>query len=161
VFVLSVSPIGFEEDAGRNLMQYVTCTVANHGRTPAIIEGLWIGSNVDPYSPQSPMLADDANSLLISSILAAGERREGIRYYFPSGMDWKGEYDPETPYPEGEDYPDYFVPAIEDNEDLFFWIRIVYRGAFTSGHETSSCWRYNRTTRRFGQHGGAEFNYLR
>jgi hypothetical protein len=162
LFVLSISSITYELDPGDYPMQCITYTVVNHGQTPAIIDRFRIGASVDRLRPRPPESADDNHPLLLSPVMASGEKREHLVCYLVGEIRWKEYYDPDMHGPGDEpQYPDGFTPVLEDGELLFLCAEIDYHGASTAGHSTSACWRYNPASYQFVQHGGDEYNYIR
>lgn len=134
---------------------FVTYDIANHGKTPAIVENMRASFSTGEVDPETPLRVDEDHSLLISPIMGAGEIRKKLVGQLPDGVattsQWAG----------NNDYYDIEVPNIPNAEDLFFWIRVEYRGAFSRGHESSFCWRFHKGDRLFVQHGGDEYNYVR
>jgi hypothetical protein len=52
------------------------------------------------------------------------------------------------------------LPEIPNEQELFFWIIVRYRGISSAGHETSALWRYEKDSSfTFMQTGGEERNY--
>ncbi len=131
------------------------------GKIPAIIEGAWIGFEIsDRAEPPCPTLLNEDHSLLVAPVLAAGERRDGLREYLPAGMAKgvdRGVYDRLR----GEGLVT-FVPELDlpDGFQLFFRGKITYHGPFTVGHETGALW-FNLAGGQFVQRGGNEYNYSR
>jgi hypothetical protein len=130
---------------------FVTYSVANYGKTPAIIENVRAGFCISESQPEGPTRVDDTNDMLTSPIMEAGERRDKLQEGLPEGI--------ERSLFVGSDGT-YAIPAMKNTEDLFFRIIIDYRGAFTEGHESSFCWRYDKSTAHFVQHGHKDYNYV-
>jgi len=54
----------------------------------------------------------------------------------------------------------YAIPEIKtEGTAWYLWVKVIYRGPFSTGHETSACWRYDMESSQFVQFGGAEYNY--
>jgi hypothetical protein len=84
VFIFGVRGIKQDPSAKEFYIEY---TVANYGKMPAIIEAPHIGFDIsDRGEPPMPPLLHDSHNLMASPILQAGEQREQIRAYFPTGM---------------------------------------------------------------------------
>jgi hypothetical protein len=61
----------------------------------------------------------------------------------------------------GEPIDTYATPDVASGEEFIFRVVIAYRGGFTSGHQTSACWRYSPVNGFFIQYGHEDYNYLR
>ncbi len=152
IFAFGIQRLEADTEYAGGFEPFVTYNVANYGKTPAIIENVRAGFSISKSYPDGPTRVDETHSLLISPILEAGEKREKLLEMFPSGM--------ERTLLRDEDGSVYAIPAMESTEDLFFRIIIDYRGAFTEGHESSFCWRYDKSTAHFVQHGHQDYNYV-
>ena len=146
VFVFDV----YELMAGNPQEQpFVSYTVANHGRTPAIIEDLRaeLVITTEPEPPISAMQVERAHPLLQSPILSPDERRTRVRIEAPAGMSFT---------------PDmvHVIPRLNTQEDLFLFIIVYYRGPFTKGHVSTFCWRYDHASDGFIAFGGQKYNHL-
>jgi hypothetical protein len=130
LFVLSFSSITFEHDPGLNPIQCINYTVVNHGRTPAIIDRFRIDASVDRLKPHPPEPAGDNHPLLLSPVLASGEKREHLVYYLVGEIEWKEYYDSDNP-DDDPHYPEGFTPVLEDGKHLFLWAVVDYHGAST------------------------------
>jgi hypothetical protein len=161
IFILSISEIDFKLDEGGDPIQRITYSVANHGHTPAVIEYMQIGHSINCNQPDVPTLAGNHHPLLISRVIASGQRCEQIAYYINLGVDWRDHYDPDNPSDELQQYPDTYTPILTEDESLYIRIIVGYHGVSSKGHCTSSCWRYNPETRQFIQYGGDDFNFVR
>jgi len=153
VFIYDV--IGIRAGATEHMDGHVPYTVGNFGQTPAIIERVEARISKGD-EPQEPGPETDDHPLVISPFLAAQERRD-IRvqstFWIRGILLLPDIYDANAPK---------FVSAkIDPDENLFVWLRIGYRGATTSGHETSACWRYDQSYGLFVRYGGDEHNYAR
>jgi hypothetical protein len=145
VFIFGVRK--FETERTR-LVPFVRYSVANYGKTPAIImhaaAGISMGSG-----PDLPLRVDDTHQLFTARVVATGY-----------------EYHPDVEAPDGIEFRiigeagrEEVVPQLTGQDDIFVWIVITYRGPFTDHHETSACWRYDGLTNRLIQHGGGDYNY--
>jgi hypothetical protein len=152
VFAFGVRRLEADTERVGGFEPFVTYSVANYGKTPAIIENVRVGFSIGEFHPDGPTRVDDTNDLLISPIMGAGERRDDLIEIFPAGM--------ERTLHRDEAGKAYAIPAMKSAEDLFFRIIIDYRGAFSHGHECGFCWRYNRATGHFVQHGHEDYNYV-
>jgi hypothetical protein len=151
VFAFGVGRLEADTERVGGFEPFVTISVANYGKTPAIIENVRVGFSISATHPEGPIRVDGTHDLLINPIMGAGERRDGLIEIFPTGIE-------RTIVREGE--VAYAIPAMDRTEDLFFRIIIEYRGAFTEGHECGSCWRYDKSTAHFVQHGHKDYNYV-
>jgi hypothetical protein len=141
----------FDQEEPYDFLKY---SIANYGKTPASIEvcNLAIGVGTVP-----PPLATVSvwHSLSISPILTPNEQRNDLSEIVPDTIKTNQYADEHTP-------PGSFtVPILEQGTDFFFWIQIKYDGPFSKGHETSACWRWDRSNDRLTLHGGEAFNYTR
>jgi hypothetical protein len=159
VFIFGVKSILHNKDAGEF---FVTYTVSNFGKLPAIISGAWIDWVIsEKAEPPIPPLLHDGHNLLAAPILEAGEKRGPFRGYMPVGMSTGtiiAQIDDAT-----EEKVKGFIPefAIEDGFDVFFRAVIKYDGPFSNGHETGACWLYMPGSSEFAVRGGDEYNYVR
>ncbi len=151
VFVFGVT--GFKIDKVRpgGLNPHVTFSVANYGKTPAIIERVAFGFSLGA-EPDDLLYADAQFSLVASPIMQAGERRDGLfcdaPEFDPADVGW-------LPLPPPS-------PIIHADGDLLFRVIINYRGPFTRSHETSACWRFEQgVSVNFVLLSGDEYNYQR
>jgi hypothetical protein len=136
---------------------FIEYSVANYGKMPAIIEQASIGIELsDKGEPPMPLNAASDHSLVVSPILAAGERRI-LREYFPLQdndvtfrvtEDRKGE-------PILHAVPHYSSP---EGFDSFFRVVIRYRGPQSTGHETGANWLYQPSF-DFVVGGGTKYNF--
>jgi hypothetical protein len=111
----------------------VTYSVANYGKTPAVIERAQAGLIVAQTLVEPDRLGD-YHSLIVSPILAPGEARHDL----VERLVWDDF---------GNDEDSSIVPNLGDRS-LFFAIIISYHGPFTNGHETRAYWRLNEATGR-------------
>jgi hypothetical protein len=52
------------------------------------------------------------------------------------------------------------VPDLAAGQEFFFQILIKYHGPFSTGHETSVCWRWDMSTLRLNFYNNAAFNFM-
>jgi hypothetical protein len=150
LFIFNVSRLTIEDffnmdegEVGHTLK--ASYDVANHGKIPAIIESLRFNLSVFT-DPLDPNVADYNHPLVITPVLAAGERRADI----PVDIGW-GDM--------GTDEYGNTVPNFGQHT-LFLRVVIGYRGPFTRGHETSIGLRYDERTHRFVEfYTGEKYNY--
>lgn len=154
LFVYGVTTIMQDPKRVGGLESFVRFNVANHGKTPAIIESVEIGFSVDPAAPHAPLHVEQEHQLLTHPILGAGEVRDGLEETLPLGVEV---------IQTGNDrllIPD-LRSELGSEEELFFVIYVRYKGAFTEGHETQCCWRYDRTSGHFTQLRLGGLNFLK
>jgi hypothetical protein len=131
---------------------YVTYTVANYGKTPAIIkhaQGICHGiESKIATGPDIPLAFDYDHVMVSSPIIRAGEIRESIREDVAKDS---------VAFTADEHF---FAESIDDcfpnkdaDREVFLWIILTYRGPFTDQHEISACWRWDYGSRRFVKHG--------
>jgi hypothetical protein len=143
LFAFSGGQLGTNLAGAEPLLPY---TVANHGRSPAIVESLLIGMGPTVSGAPKPeqLVEQDADH---SWVIPTGSPLTANASYF-------GPYEPAA--------MGNVVPTLgEPDDQLFFHLIVRYRGPFTRGHETSSCWVYHELTNTFEKWGGEEFNYNR
>jgi hypothetical protein len=158
VYILDVSPIEYGlEDYSGDYIPFLTYTVANYGKTPATILGVWHDSEEGSLPTTATMEAESDHPLLVAGFLGAGERREGLKYTFPFGMKWKEHDEPDSSY--DQEHPSYMTPVLTD--DLFFMVKISYNGPYSNDHFTCAGWRYDASLNKFVRAAGAEHNYLK
>lgn len=117
-------------------------SVGNYGKMPAVIEDARAQFSVD-FEPESPLGVDDSHDLIQRPVFSAQETRS-----LPENVPDQVRFDGQR-------------PILEAGRDLFLWIVIEYRGPFTSGHETSACWRYDPQESVFVRFGDEEYNYTK
>jgi len=156
IYITDVGSFKFDRKSPLNdPVVYVTYSVANYGKTPAIIEqGRGICHGVDyriATGPDRPLAFDHDHPLVGSPIIQAGEVRRGIREDVAANS---------VQFTTDEHFTlqtiDDVVPVKNVYKDVFLWIILSYRGPFTDHHEISGCWRWEEGTRRFIRH--AEHN---
>jgi hypothetical protein len=137
----------FHDDARAPMgIASVKYEVGNHGKTPAIIENVRAVISSGTV-PDIPIRVDDQHALFVCRVVP------------PQYL-----YHPIEDAPDDIDFVtsgDEIVPQLRVGEDVFLWIVISYRGAFTKGHETSACWRYDGLTNRLVQWGHDDYNYVK
>jgi hypothetical protein len=150
VFIFDVSKLAIDTKSPvGNPTVYVTYSVANYGKTPAIIKhagGIMHAAKhtgAGETGPDTPVPFPYNHNLIISPIIAADEVRTDLVQSVPSSL--VGFVFDET----GDD----LIPQIGPYDDFFLWIIVSYRGPFTDHHETSVCWRWNEGDGRFIKHG--------
>lgn len=154
LFVYGVTTIMQDSHRVGGLKPFVKYNIANHGKTPAIMESAAIGFSVNSTSPEAPLPIEREHQLATHPIFAAGEVREGIEELLPLGI---------GVITTGNDrmlIPD-LISESGSEEELFLVIYVRYKGAFTQGHETQCCWRYDRASGHFNQLGLSDMNFLK
>lgn len=143
-------PLGeFEVEEPYDYFEY---HVANYGKTPAKVENALFRVSMG-REPEDPTPATVWHELLKRPILTPGELREAIPQSFPDGMPTQQYVDEHTP-------PGTLMePLLDDDQQLFFVVKIRYRGPFSKGHETSVCWRWDRESAKMIEYGEDEYNY--
>ena len=142
---------GVELESG-NPNWFLKYSVANYGRTPATIETISTKISVGAL-PENPAAIAGWHCLLATPILTPNGVESDIREWFPDGIDAKEYTDEYTQRGEA------WMPDLKDGESFYFWIKIKYRGPFTWDHETSACWRWERS--RLALYSGDQYNYTR
>jgi hypothetical protein len=118
---------------------FLNYSVANYGKTPALVETASIGINVG-VAPKQPDAVVGWHDFLVSPLFVTGERRDNPTESIPDDIGI-GEYADENTGP----FP---VPELEGEDEFFFWIKIKYSGPFSKDHETSACWRWDSNSHR-------------
>jgi hypothetical protein len=161
IFIFDVREFGFDPETAEYFVEY---SVANYGKMPAIIEGAYIGFVFsDRAAPPAPPLMEDSHTLMTAPILQAGERRDKIREYLPTGsttgavfVDVRFQRPSERTRAVG---PVFDVP---EGNDYFFRAIIEYRGPSSQGHSTGALWLTNYpASGQLAQRGGDEYNYVK
>jgi hypothetical protein len=122
---------------------YITYSVGNFGKSPAIITGAWVGFEFsDRAEPSRPTLLDEQHILLRSPVLAAGEIRTTIRAYLPRGMASKDSGVIVAPVEETGESAVIWNPrlTLPPNNQLFFIAAIDYDSPFVHDLGTSALW---------------------
>ena len=158
IFIFDVKEFGFDPETSEYFVEY---SVANYGKMPAIIEGAYIGFEFsDRADPPSPTLMDDSHTLMTAPILQAGEKREKIREYVPTGLT-TGDIEIDVTCADG---PFGIIPVFDvpKGNDVFFRAIIEYRGPFSRGHRTGALWLANYPAAgQLAQRGGDDYNYVK
>jgi len=129
---------------------FIRYSVANYGKTPGVIEEVLAGISTSALGRPKDLLHPEGTHWLVRHpVFAPAERRDDIGETLPGGIPTK----PST--------TEEIILDVPDNEDLFFWIIIRYRGPFSRGHETSACWRLDQLNNRFAQLNDPAYNYER
>jgi len=160
VYVSGVVHLLLDSDGGFPFVEYI---VANHGQTPAIVlearDDFFI---IEGTEVAMPGTVSQDHILFRAPIIGPGESVEAKA--FNIGIDYAnwGKSVP-VAYASlqliGRDEDSRAAEARFDLKyDLFFRVVVRYRGPFTSGHETSACWRYNKRE-DFFESAGSETNY--
>jgi hypothetical protein len=122
-------------------------SVSNRGKLTAIIENVSIGCG---YGLPALIIIGD-HYLLDTPLISSGQDIPNI----PHHALW-AQLDPAT----------YRAMTIDKQAPMFrdgltFRVIITYRGPFTQGHETSQCWRYNRSVNGFADVTDPGLTYIR
>lgn len=136
IFIFSVGPM--EDDSAEGGWWRVPYTIANYGKTPAIIGGARVGvvdtaANGDVLDPA---MLDDDSPLRAQPFLAAGET---MRLFEPVPH-FVIEENAGIEVVRHADGTDTSFPILK--KETFFRAVIPYDGTLTSGHETGCLWRY-------------------
>jgi hypothetical protein len=148
VYVFDVNRFVLSSD-GIGCVQY---KVANYGKTPATIELVENNVSFNSEGPIDPIVADyrdDPEHPLLKRPILGFNFEETVRINAPGNLNFIAT--------EGREV----VPKPRESDEVFVWVRISYRGPFTTGHQTSACWRYDGLTNRLVQWGDEKYNYVR
>jgi hypothetical protein len=140
------------DDEREDPYHYLTYTVANYGKTPATIDGVFVGISVGSL-PGELHQRFGWHELLVSPILTSDQKREKLMAIIPELIPI-GEY-------ADEDVAPTPIPELPDGEEFFFQVLIKYHGPFSSRHETSVCWRWDMRSLRPVYFDNDAFNYTR
>jgi len=122
--------------------------VANYGKTPAIIENVRAGLEAnDTGFPEPPIRVDEDQELFRVAIIPPG-----YSYSLPQNAAYGIDFHVQGALAHVQDLK---------GKELFLYVIINYRGAFTAGHETSACWRYDEETDSLIQYGHDDYNYVK
>lgn len=124
---------------------WVNYHVANYGKTPATIEGCWLSISAGT-EPEEPTQVAIWHQLVRRPILTPNEMREAITANVPREIETYLYADEDTPP------GDLAVPNLKENERLFLWVKLKYRGPFSGEHETSACWVWDQMSVQFILH---------
>jgi hypothetical protein len=156
LFVFGVKYLKIDAERSGELEPFVEYTVANYGKTPAIVENIGAGFEAAAGAQaQAPFQVDDVNPLVVAPILAPQEKRGPVKHYYPTD----GAV-PDFKFIGSGPFSSFAVLETKPNEDLLFRIVIEYRGPFGSEHKTSACWAYDKLTDTFVPRGGKQDNFL-
>lgn len=149
IYVFNVSTL--ELDSNReDPFWFVNYQVANYGKTPATIDGVFVGISVGSL-PEPLHRVGAWHDLHVSPIMTPDQKRIGLTVPVPEPVTI-GQYADEgtTPTP---------VPELVDDENFFVRVLIKYHGPFSKGHETSVCWRWETSSRRLVLYENDAFNF--
>jgi hypothetical protein len=118
---------------------FLNYSVANYGKTPALVESACIGINVG-VAPKQPDAVRGWHDFLVSPLFVTGERRDNPTQSIPDDIEI-GDY-------ADENTPPFPIPWLKGEDQFFFWIKIKYSGPFSKDHETSACWRWDNNSHR-------------
>jgi hypothetical protein len=130
---------------------FLKYAVANYGKTPATIDGVFVGMTVGTM-PEPPQRRLGWHPLNVAPIMIPNETRVGLVEAIPDPIAI-GEY-------ADENTPPIPVPDLADDQDFFFQVLIKYHGPFSTGHETSVCWRWYMPSQRFEPYENEEFSLM-
>jgi hypothetical protein len=137
-YIFNARGLNADDDRG-DPFHFLNYSVANYGKTPALVESasIRISVGVKPKQPD-PILG--WHDFLVSPLFVTGERRDNPTASVPDDIEI-GDY-------ADENTPPYPVPWLKNEEQFFFWIIIKYSGPFSKDHETSACWRWDSESHR-------------
>ena len=132
---------------------FIRFHIANYGRTPGRLEMFELSLCSGKNGPDKP-LTDAWTPFRMRQPVYAPNREQTFSETLPDGMGYTQPTEHEL------------VPKLEDNNQLFLWVKVRYRGPFTPIkdapiYETSACWVLSRSNNRFVEFGGEEMNYVR
>lgn len=150
VFVFGAHKFEMDNRVDDGFTPFIAYNVANYGKLPATIERAVVGIVLPDSNgmPQVPLEVDRIHWLVRNPVLATNDPKE-LHESVPSGMNHKTYSNDEV--------------GVEDDSgmEIFFRITLYYKGPFSSGHETSACWRLNRGNNRFEPYGHEDYNYTK
>jgi hypothetical protein len=116
----------------------LTYSVGNYGKSAAIVESvreqMWYGDPTVMYDTDEDRAESGDHPLLITRVLSPDFAKDGIEFLVPTDRIYvRGESDGGL----------YIGPRKYETGNLFYRIIVDYRGAFTRGHSSSYCWRYD------------------
>jgi hypothetical protein len=138
LYIFNARGLNIDDDR-EDPFHYLSYSVANYGKTPALVESASIGINVGP-APKQPDPILGWHDFLVSPLFVTGERRDNPTASVPNDIEI-GDYADENTGP----FP---VPSLKGEDEFFFWIKIKYSGPFSKDHETSACWRWDSDSHR-------------
>lgn len=136
----------------------VVATVANYGRTPAIIRDVRFFIDYDGGQDMPFTRLPAWNNILISPIIAPQEKREKVHFLADHLRQILNDgYEEEV----GQ-YPDFWIPEQHANNwPLCLRIIFDYDGPFTRDHQASAYWRYDFAEGRFRIDTESQHNYTK
>jgi hypothetical protein len=147
IFVIGVERFGIDQ-FNKTVVKF---KAANYGKTPAVIEGVRGGVSVSKRGiPDLPTSTELIHGLLASPIIAAGGVTHELSVEITEIRTFAYNLSSRLT-----------TVRLSEGEDIFFNIIICYRGAFSYGHESGACWRYDKTTARLIPYGGKDYNYVK
>jgi hypothetical protein len=150
-YIFVFNPEGLDLESNReDPFHFVKYQVANYGKTPATIDGVFVGICVGSL-PEEPHQVGPWHELHVSPIMTPDQKRIGLTVAVPETVAI-GEY-------ADEDTPPTPAPDLADNEEFFVRVLIKYHGPFSRGHETSVCWRWDTASRRLILYDNDAFNF--
>ncbi len=151
VFVLFNATFEFDHKKFPNQGVFLRYSVANYGKTAAIIENVQaIISVTEGAHPETPLMVDQAHDLLVNRVMPPNDVRKGLIESVPINA---------VPFDFSDD--DHPKPEFGANQTLYFRIVVTYRGSLANRYETSACWRYQPTHNRFVPlYNAKEYNYM-
>jgi hypothetical protein len=138
IYVFNPEGLGLESNR-EDPFYFVKYQVANYGKTPATIDGVFIGISVGSLPDESYQVGP-WHELRVSPIMTPDQKSTGLTAAVPETVaigEYAGENTPPTP-----------APDLTDEEEFFFRVLIKYHGPFSRGHETSVCWRWDSASLR-------------
>lgn len=146
---------GLERESERmDPYDFLKYSVANYGKTPASLESVCLKISLG-NTPEVPVPVGEWHSLRALPILTPNERRDDTEVV-PESIPTSQYADENTP-------PDdsFTVPDLEAGTEFFLWVQIKYNGPFSTGHETSACWKWDRDSSRLILYADEKYNYTR
>ncbi len=131
--------------------RYVEYTVGNYGSTPAIVSEIRIDFLSSKEVPiDAPDVAWDNLPIFDCRVISGGAAPVSYTHDAPD-LTVEGEDAPLLRYNdyEGRGPASFADPILRGGFSFFFRVVILYRGPFTTNHETSACWRYDLSQNRF------------
>jgi hypothetical protein len=135
---------------------YVEYSVANFGRTPAVIEIVNVGF-FSGHLPEIPIRVDFDHPLVISPILPPQDHRQKLRellheQFIDEDLGIIVDLERQTTHP---------LPRLTPSESFFFRVMVTYNGPYIRGYETSATWIWSSPERRFIQLNDEQYTYTR
>jgi hypothetical protein len=156
LFVFGVKYLKIDAERAGELEPFVEYTVANYGKTPAIVENIGAGFEAaNGAEAPAPFQVEDANPLVVAPILAPQEKRGPVKHYYPTDGSV-----PDFKFIGSGAFSSFAVLETKANEDILFRVVIEYRGPSGNAHKTGACWAYDKLTDTFLARGGKADNFL-